>query len=294
MCSHAISSCQFASRQSAPRCPAVATVDIALFQAATPGPASSRQTSRCESSVLVSPTSHTHSSPAHFCLQYNTASASAPKLGSLSGSSLLAFVFFFFHSLPVRRSIDQLSPYPSSPLFEPPSGPRRRLQGCRPASFHHLLYGISQTRPVQRLHRCPNGSHNLATLFFFVPTRQFENSQPWLAASTPDRRSHIGIISQALFFLACPSKYFFVSGNQFNREPRQLVEVRTSRDGPLRAPWRVSPQNTAQRPHHPLPYTFCIPNRTVDTLSAAFLLHLAIAALLGTQPEHFKYFYASH
>lgn len=83
--------------------------------------------------------------------------------------------------------------------------------------------------------------------------------------------------------------------NQFNREPRQLVEVRTSRDGPLRAPWRVSPQNTAHRPHHPLStYTFCIPNRAVDTLSAAFLLHLAIAALLGKLPEHFKYFYASH
>lgn len=85
-------------------------------------------------------------------------------------------------------------------------------------------------------------------------------------------------------------------GNQFNREPRQLVEVRTSRDGPLRAPWRVSPQNTAHRPHHhPLStYTFCIPNRTLDTLSAAFLLHLAAAALLGTRPEHFTQFYASH
>lgn len=83
--------------------------------------------------------------------------------------------------------------------------------------------------------------------------------------------------------------------DQFNREPRQLVEVRTSRDGPLRAPWRVSPQNTAHRPHHLLStYTFCIPNRTVDTLSAAFLLHSAIAALFGKLPEHFKYFYASH
>jgi len=87
--------------QSAPRCPAVATVDIGFFKAATPGSASSRQTSRCESSVSL--TSRIHSSPARFCLQYNT--ASAPKLGSLCGSSLLAFVFLSLRSLHSSVSI---------------------------------------------------------------------------------------------------------------------------------------------------------------------------------------------
>lgn len=133
-----------ASRQSAPRCPAVATVDIAFLQAATPGPASSRQTSRCESSVLVSPTSRTHSSPAHFCLQYNT--ASAPKAWQPFWKLSLSLCFLFSFTL-YTPSIDQLSPYPSSPLFEPPSGPRRRLQGCRPAPFT-VRYISDQAHPA--------------------------------------------------------------------------------------------------------------------------------------------------
>lgn len=117
--------------QSAPRCPAVATVDIGFFKAATPGSASSRQTSRCESSVSL--TSRIHSSPAHFCLQYNT--ASAPKLGSLCGSSLLAFVFFLF-TLYAAQYRSVLPPYPSSPLFEPRSGPRRKIAGLPTSTIY--------------------------------------------------------------------------------------------------------------------------------------------------------------
>lgn len=84
-----------------PVAPRLLLLTLDFSRPPTPGPASSRQTSRCESSVSL--TSRIHSSPARFCLQYNT--ASAPKLGSLCGSSLLAFVFFSLHSLHSSVSI---------------------------------------------------------------------------------------------------------------------------------------------------------------------------------------------
>lgn len=72
----------------------------------------------------------------------------------------LSLCFLFFHSLR-RVSINCRHIHPVHSLSRPPA----LVADCRAVDQHRLLYGISQTRPIQRLHRCPNGSHNLHHIF---------------------------------------------------------------------------------------------------------------------------------
>lgn len=69
-----------------------------------------------------------------------------PKPGSLSGSSLLAFVFFFLSLSKRPVSINCRHIHPVHSLSRHPA----LVADCRAVDQHHLLYGISQTRPIQR------------------------------------------------------------------------------------------------------------------------------------------------